>query len=42
MLGNLLEIALRSSFALKEFTDINRPFKCDIMKKYNNMVGILL
>lgn len=30
------QIRLYPPGLLKEFTDINRPFKCDIMKKYNN------
>lgn len=44
MLGNLLGIDsyLRSDFALEEFTDINRPFKCNIMNKYNKGMGVLL
>lgn len=44
MLGNLLRIdsCLRSGFALEEFTDINRPFKCNVMNKYNKGMGILL
>lgn len=44
MVGNLLGIdsCLRSGFALEEFTDINRPFACHVMNKYNKGTGILL
>lgn len=37
-----IDSCLRSGFALEEFTDINRPFACHVMNKYNKGTGILL